>query len=436
MGDELVSSAGLFDSATGNWDYGEDNRPIAGEYIVTHVDLQGVSSAQLVSHMVQIDAIKAKFDQYQAMQNDPAIIAGLTKEDIFWELFYSGILSYFAKVNISDQIAAYSRKDIVTYRLPSFGAFRFAAKPQYWFGIARNVSFPSVVMDVDRLHYQVVAKNMDQAAASIYMRQVGVVDSAFEHAVPERIMSDITKPRNDPTQLQGASAAKAIEVAMKQGQKIYTLNTTNQTSHAALLSQVKLAPLAMTEVQNALAIGKEVTVHQAPITLSGWTGSGYIIVDPTTGAGAYKISGGANGAALGDAIGGIFQGISAAALAVSDNLVSNRLDMRVFFSDALKYQKNLARASALVGWAGIGIQVLQISNNGSLNNTQMLGQISINVLAYALTAYLIGQMVALGLIGGAPILLMALLIGFTLTLASTLIIDYYFSRRERWMRYA
>jgi hypothetical protein len=54
----------------------------------------------------------------------------------------------------------------------------------------------------------------------------------------------------------------------------------------------------MAEIQNALAAGKEVAVHQAPITQSGWTGSGYIITDPATGAGAYKISGGANGGVM------------------------------------------------------------------------------------------------------------------------------------------
>jgi hypothetical protein len=51
----------------------------------------------------------------------------------------------------------------------------------------------------------------------------------------------------------------------------------------------------MIEMQNALSIGKEVTVHQSPITQSGWTGTRYIITDPATGAGDYKISGGANG---------------------------------------------------------------------------------------------------------------------------------------------
>jgi hypothetical protein len=52
------------------------------------------------------------------------------------------------------------------------------------------------------------------------------------------------------------------------------------------------------EIQNALNAGRTVTVHEAPITVSGWTGTGYIIDDPATGAGAYKISGGANGGVL------------------------------------------------------------------------------------------------------------------------------------------
>lgn len=52
---------------------------------------------------------------------------------------------------------------------------------------------------------------------------------------------------------------------------------------------------ARADIVNGLAAGKEVTVHQSPITQSGWTGSGYIITDLATGSGAYKISGGANG---------------------------------------------------------------------------------------------------------------------------------------------
>lgn len=44
--------------------------------------------------------------------------------------------------------------------------------------------------------------------------------------------------------------------------------------------------------------GKVVTVPQTEINFNGWTGVGYIIIDPTTGAGAYMISGGLGGAIL------------------------------------------------------------------------------------------------------------------------------------------
>jgi hypothetical protein len=55
------------------------------------------------------------------------------------------------------------------------------------------------------------------------------------------------------------------------------------------------------DVQNAVNAGKEVTISQAKITYSGWTGAGYVIIDPQTGAGSYLIEGGANGGNLSDA---------------------------------------------------------------------------------------------------------------------------------------
>ncbi|MDQ6988345.1 MAG: hypothetical protein Q9M19_00565, partial [Mariprofundaceae bacterium] len=39
--------------------------------------------------------------------------------------------------------------------------------------------------------------------------------------------------------------------------------------------------------------GKEVIAPKTSMTVFGWTGAGYIIYDPVTGDGAYKISGGA-----------------------------------------------------------------------------------------------------------------------------------------------
>lgn len=48
-----------------------------------------------------------------------------------------------------------------------------------------------------------------------------------------------------------------------------------------------------------MAAGKIVTISQTTVTQFGWTGSGYIILDPATGAGAYMIAGADGGIAFG-----------------------------------------------------------------------------------------------------------------------------------------
>ena len=63
----------------------------------------------------------------------------------------------------------------------------------------------------------------------------------------------------------------------------------NLSAHSAATKQA---------VQNALDIGHEVTIHERPITQSGWTGAGYTTIDPSTGAGGYMIEGGSNGGSL------------------------------------------------------------------------------------------------------------------------------------------
>ena len=91
------------------------------------------------------------------------------------------------------------------------------------------------------------------------------------------------------------SAVKAIAIAASQGQKIFTLNTQNQSYHTSIIDGLNTDADTKEEIKNALAVGMEVTVQQSDISINGWTGSGYIILDPDSGAGAYKISGGANG---------------------------------------------------------------------------------------------------------------------------------------------
>jgi hypothetical protein len=62
--------------------------------------------------------------------------------------------------------------------------------------------------------------------------------------------------------------------------------------------QDKLAPTFSRSATHHSAAGKEVTVHAKNVSISGWSGSGYLLIDPDTDGGAYKIAGGTNGGFL------------------------------------------------------------------------------------------------------------------------------------------
>ena len=92
---------------------------------------------------------------------------------------------------------------------------------------------------------------------------------------------------------QGISAVKALAIASAQGQKIWTISQNNlETAMAAL----QLDADSKAEIRAGVLAGNVVTAHEKPINFNGWVGEGYTIIDPQTGAGAYKIAGGGNGA--------------------------------------------------------------------------------------------------------------------------------------------
>lgn len=96
-----------------------------------------------------------------------------------------------------------------------------------------------------------------------------------------------------------------MQVASQKGQTIYHITKDN---YSQILSQLKLSSHVMSDIRDAISAGREVTAHERNISVKGWTGLGYVILAPTTGAGAYLIDGGANGGlafAVGAALGSL-----------------------------------------------------------------------------------------------------------------------------------
>ena len=166
-------------------------------------------------------------------------------------------------------------------------------------------------MNIDIGHIRNItwAKENDEKKWVSYNRLRGQYMSALEHAVPERFFNDPSQCNSQgaanpnpalPECPQGISAVKALGIAAAQGQKIYTIAQKVYNDNPNIVATALSAHSYDTQnrIQNALDAGYEVTIHESPITQSGWTGAGFTTIDPATGAGAYTIEGGSNGGIL------------------------------------------------------------------------------------------------------------------------------------------
>jgi hypothetical protein len=278
MGETLYETLGVYSPAKG-W-HRSVNHPIAGEYRAMAVDLQGSSPEQAARMQADLEATKTILETGDEVQ-----LATLTKQQVVGDLLEGTIFSYFALNNVQDKIAAQSI-GITTYRAPSYGLFRTDVVPSYWFGLPRDVFLGGFVMDVDLVTHQTVDNQNDVQRWLDFNKKIGPRYSAMEHMVPEQMFSTLDYPA------QGISAVKALGIAGAEGQRIYTIDQSNLSQ---AMASIQLGDLSEEEIRNAVLAGNVVTAHQYQINYNGWIGEGYIILDPETASGAYKISGGSNG---------------------------------------------------------------------------------------------------------------------------------------------
>jgi hypothetical protein len=212
--------------------------------------------------------------------------AALTRERLIGDMVEVGVQGYYAQF-ISQSKAMSFQAKTSHLPLPMAGTFGYEPSQRTLLGINRGIETCGFYMNV-RTVQAVKDRNGDSSKAKQLMLQVGMLSSALENIVPEQIFTD----PNSATKPEGFSTAKALGLAIAQGQRIYTISQKNQ---ATALPALHLDSLAMSEIRDALASGKEVTTHTDQLTVPGYKGSGYAITDPVTGEGVYKISGGKNG---------------------------------------------------------------------------------------------------------------------------------------------
>jgi len=280
MGQELSSSTSIT-RLTGGWQNAH-NKPIVGEFYAFGIDLQGISAKQLETVKTRMETVKTKLEAQE--------FEGLTKDGIIGDMLYAGALSYFAANDLNLKMLN-KGEQALAYRQPSAGTFSTNLNPIYSFGVPRQVKMSGIMVDMDTVAQSLWSKNNDAQIANAIGQQVGIMTSALEHRIPELLFTNEEYPG------EAVSAVKALAIASAEGQRIYQITQENVN---AVLPVLNISTEVKDEIRASVAVGKKATVSQNNITVGNWTGVGYIIADTDTGAGAYRISGGSNGAELDD----------------------------------------------------------------------------------------------------------------------------------------
>jgi hypothetical protein len=149
-----------------------------------------------------------------------------------------------------------------------------------------------------------------------------------------------------------------------------------------------LTPFTRTAIQQALVQGLEVTVHQSPINVNGWQGSGYSVLDPETGVGAYQISGGASGGNLSD---DILVGVSALLGLVDGNLTRISQAKPIWFSETLKNLNRLSKYSMIASYLGLAVSMINLYKSDA-TGASFYGQLALAIFGFLATIILVAKL--------------------------------------------
>ena len=167
-------------------------------------------------------------------------------------------------------------------RLPSVGLFSSPLTVDYLFGMPRRGSYVNRYMDVKQSLLGVTGGSaIDQRA---FVESAGMMGSFLEGAVFDQLFARSAG--------NGISTAQLLVDAANAGDNIYRITAENIDNVLPLLS---VDGSVTRDIRRAVGSGKVVVIPETQVDLSGWRGTGYLVQDSETGAGAYLISGGLNG---------------------------------------------------------------------------------------------------------------------------------------------
>lgn len=220
----------------------------------------------------------------EALQNGPD--EALPDADaLTGEKLYRTAMTYLDRVDRSGLTVAQTQKMVLTTAVSDAIVENVVAVSYTFQGTPVAWEWKGLVVDADRKILGPHAIDGDESKEKPFFVLAGADASILENRVFEDLYGE-----------EAVSTIKILELASDMGVTICRIITSIATD-CPTMSQ---PPAVVNAVTAALAQGHEVTIPRAPITYFDWSGTGYIDMDPDTGAAGYIISGGQSGGATVD----------------------------------------------------------------------------------------------------------------------------------------
>jgi cell wall-associated NlpC family hydrolase len=245
---------------------------VAGGYYALGLNLQGVnegvlgnSNARMIDTLVTQTAPTAQVD------------------DTLGQHLYSLAMTYYL---MNDKLYRGAAKlyQVEAQRTLSAGLVGISPTVSYFFGIPRAATPNRLSADIGLEAIQATSREGNATKLRSFLELRGLAGSFSEGAVFEAIHG-----------FDSVSAVKALQAAAAQGVPVYKID---QSNAAQILPLLQLASEDRQEIQDGIAVGLVAIVPQRDIVINEWSGAGFIIKDPQTASGVYRISGGLSGSTI------------------------------------------------------------------------------------------------------------------------------------------
>lgn len=151
---------------TSQWDLSQDKSHTVGQATAIGISAGGISAAQLTQLKERLTQTQTTLQAVQANpQNASTLLQNLTGEQLSGDLLTATLWSWFAAQE-GHQRLSQSTAGVISHPGLSYGLFHAVAEPIYSFGIARQVKFPGVNMDIGHLRYVTWAKTTTAKSGS------------------------------------------------------------------------------------------------------------------------------------------------------------------------------------------------------------------------------------------------------------------------------